>query len=51
MEPTRKTEQRETQKHLEEEHRCQKEATDVETIGEDGPGQKRVEAIHQWPMF
>jgi len=40
-------------KHLEKEHRAgiQEEGADVETAGEDGSGQMRVETIHQWPMF
>ena len=29
----------------------QEEGADVETAGDDGSGQTRVETIHQWPMF
>ena len=38
-----------SQKHLEKEHRAgiQEEGADVETAGEDGSGQTRVETIHQ----
>ena len=53
MEPTRQTEQKEAQKHMEKEHRarCEKQGTDVETDGEDGTRQTGVETIYQWPMF
>lgn len=53
METTGQTGYKMTQKHLKTEHKAgiQEEGIDVETAGEDGSRQMRVETIHQWPLF
>ena len=53
MEPTGQEEERQTENHLEKNHRTgdEERRAVVATSGAEGPGPERMEEIRRWPMF
>ena len=53
MEPTGQEEERQTENHLEKNHRTgdEERRADVATSGAEGPRPERMEELRRWPMF
>lgn len=53
MEPTGQEEERQTENHLEKNHRTgdKEERADVATSREEGVSPERMEELRRWPMF